>query len=944
MAHILKAMSLMFLFYLLSVHTVLCAQWGAVRFDEKGAFSIQIPGAPEVRGSLFLWHGEWKYAIPSGVESVGPSFWRGTMPEPGVTDGHISYTQTVKPTPDGGADIALAFHKDGEIHLTRGIFLLLQFQTPEMPERVIAFTHGPPSAVSDDYRIGARGFRINLSDSTALEFSLDRAGLFERRDDEGRASMNVRLSADADAKVNMHLRFKPASESVPSWQPGSQQSEPAIHGVKLGMSRVPRFHVVELTVDLSATYDNPFNPEDVAVDAMFITPSGRKMKLPGFLYQGFKAEYEDDLELLSRDGEPAWKVRFAPTEIGNYSVSVSVRDRSGTVTSEEKKFDCVESDSKGFLRISEPPEPGTPRYFQFGNGDTLFLIGHNMPTYSARVEEYFGKMEAGGENYNRFWMYRRALGLEWGQPVGTYRLAEAWHMDKALEAAARHGIYLMLCFDTHQDFRGEAWNLNPYNEKQGGPCEEPLDFFTNEDARTLYKKRLRYIVARWTAYTHVLAWEFMNEMEGWPGTQENRAVAVGWSEEMSKALRKLDSYERPISNSLWTTAGWPELWALPEMDFVQSHFYANSPKDMAQAVANICAQKRADYPDKLHVFAEYGIMSGRGTRQNDPSGVHLHNGNWAALMSGSASVSVSWWHESYIDPQGLYHVYRGLANFIADEKDLSRNAWKPLESTTVSYIQPPGRLTYSDLRFTGSADNWQKPEETVFTVREDETVENEGYLPSLLHGHTHDNLRIPLTFRVDFPIAGKFILHIGKVGDNGLLKFYLDGAEVSIVDLPTGEGLGSSSTYVDRWKRWETTYDMDAAVDVPAGRHEIQIQNDGRDWITVSYFRLTNYRTNVTPNLRVMGMQTSEEALIWVQNRDHTWFNVRDKVSIPPVVPTRLTLTGFADGEYNVELWDTVSGAVMESESSTAVGGRLIVSLPEVAHDIAVKVMLDAGY
>jgi len=279
------------------------------------------------------------------------------MPEPGVTDGYISYTQTVKPTPDGGADIALAFHKDGEIHLTRGIFLLLQFQAPEMSERVIAFTHGPPSVVSDDYRIGARGFGINLSDSTALEFSLDRTGLFERRDEEGKASMNVRLSADADAEVNIHLRFKRSgidpdpTESVPSWQPGPQQSRLAIHGVELSMNRVPRFHVVELTVDLSATYGNPFDPEDIAVDAIFITPSGRKMKFPGFFYQGFKAEYEDDLELLSRDGEPAWKVRFAPVEMGSYNVSVSVRDRSGTVTSEERKFDCVE---KGQTHRSVP--------------------------------------------------------------------------------------------------------------------------------------------------------------------------------------------------------------------------------------------------------------------------------------------------------------------------------------------------------------------------------------------------------------------------------------------------------------------------------------------------------------------------------------------------------------------------------------------------------------
>jgi hypothetical protein len=938
--HLPKIALLVSVFCLVWAYDALCANSGSIKFSEKGAFSVEVSGAPKVRGSLFLWHGEWKYATPSGVESIEDLAWRGTMPEPGVVDGYISYTQRVRQTSDGGADIDLIFHKNGEIRLTRGLFLLIQFQTPEMMKHTIMFTHGPPSAVSEHYRVAARGFSVNLSDSIALDFSMDRAGLFERRGGEDRAYMNVRLAQDADTKVTIHLRFKPAVDHVPSWQPEPQQLQLGIRGIKLSEYRVKRFHTVEVTADLLATYDNPFDPEDVSLQAVFTLPSWDTMQLPGFFYQGFRAEYEDGLELLSLDGEPTWKVRFTPVEIGAHTVTVSAQDRSGFIISKAISFDCVESESRGFLKISAPPILTAPRYFQFDNGDTLFLIGHNMPTYSARVEEYFSKMEAGGENYNRFWMYRTALGLEWGQPAGTYRLVEAWRMDRALEAARRHGIYLMLCFDTHQDFR-EVWESNPYSEQKGGPCKEPLDFFTSEKARALYKKRLRYIVARWTADTHVLAWEFMNELEGWRGTQENRSDAVNWNAEMARELRKLDPYWRPISTSLWTTAGWPELWELPEMDFVQSHFYANSPKDMGMAVANICAQKRADYPRKLHVFAEYGIMSGGGTRRNDPAGIHLHNGNWAGFMSGAASVPASWWHESYIDPENLYRVYRGLANFVAAERDLAERAWKPLESPSISYIQPPEQLTYTDLRFTGTGDNWQPPEETIFTIRADGMVENGEHLPSLLHGNFHNDLGAPFIFRVDFPIAGKLILHVGKVGQNGLLKFSMDGEEISVVELPTGEGLGASSTYIDRWERWETTYDVDVSVDVPAGEHEIRLQNDGQDWVTVDYFRLTNYRTNATPDVRILGMQdmqTPGKALIWIQNRAHTWFNVRDKAPIPPVPPTRLELTGVADGEYDVELWDTVSGSVIKRISSIADNGRLMLDLPEIKHDIAIKV------
>jgi hypothetical protein len=307
-------------------------------------------------------------------------------------------------------------------------------------------------------------------------------------------------------------------------------------------------------------------------------------------------------------------------------------------------------------------------------------------------------------------------------------------------------------------------------------------------------------------------------------------------------------------------------------------------------------------------------------------------------MSGIASVPASWWHESYIDPEGLYRVYRGIANFVADEKDLANYAWKPLKPFSVSYIQPPSQLTYMEMRFTGNGPNWQKPEKTIFTVKKDGTVENANQLLGLLHGYVHEELRIPLTFRVDFPTQGEFIIHVGKVGDDGILSIFLDDKKVSSVELPTGEGLGVSSEYNQRWERWETVYDKDISVTVPAGEHEIRIQNDGMDWITIRSFRLTNYRSNAEPNLRVLGMQTSKKALVWVQNNEHTWYNVRDKAPVPPVDPTKLILNGFDYGNYNVEIWNTVEGNIIEKRELRSETGELIVDLPKIKKDIALKI------
>ena len=917
-------------------YNALSASYGTISFENDGSFGIQVPGKPKVTGSLFLWHGDWKYATPSNVETDGAESWKGAMPGSDVATGYVSYSQSVKSTPDGGADIALDFRKVGEISLSRGIFMLLQFPRDYSGE-AIAFTHGSPYLAADDYKTSARGFGINLSESVSLELSVDRACIFEHRGKEGEALMNIRLSPEADARVNISLRFKPAiNVSVPC-QMETVQSPLAIREVKLSHEKVPKFDVIELTADITGTYDNFLDPDDITVDAVFTSPSGRKVEMPGFIYQGFKSEQEGDLELLSCNETPTWKIRFAPTETGNYTAIVNAKDRSTRAKSKEYKFECMESVSGGFVKISKPATTGSPLYFQLDNGEPLFLIGHNMPTYYPNAEEYFAKMEQGGENYNRFWMYSSALGLEWGQPVGYYRLEEAWKLDRAIEAASRHGIYLMICFDTHQDFR-ENWERNPYNIRQGGPCKTPLSFFTDINARELYKKRLRYIAARWSAYTNILAWEFMNEIEGWDGAEKNRPAVAKWHSEMAKVLRKNDPYEHPISSSLWTTDGWQELWKLTEMDFVQSHYYANSQRDMAEEVARICAQKRRDYPDKLHLFAEYGIMSGSGTLENDPTGVHIHNGNWAGLMSGSASVPASWWHESYIDPQNLYKIYLGLVRFVSDEKDLAGSAWKIPLSAGVSYANQPEQLSYADARFAGSGERWKKPEETIFTVNPDGTVENIGKLPMLLHGNAHKALSVPFTFRVDFPVSGRFVMHIGRAGSNGLLKIKLDGTDLASIDLPTGEGLGVSSEYVGQWKRWETVYDKDVSIDIPAGKHEIQIQNQGADWVSVDYFQLTNYITGSRPSIRVMGMQTSNTAILWLQNKNHTWYNVRDKVEINPISAVRLELSDFDEGEYKTEFWDTINGDIMESKTFQSSNGRLVIDIPELKFDVALKV------
>ena len=56
-----------------------------------------------------------------------------------------------------------------------------------------------------------------------------------------------------------------------------------IRSVALSTASVPTFSPVEITADVAATYENPFDPDQIAVDAEVIAPDGKSVTVPGFL-------------------------------------------------------------------------------------------------------------------------------------------------------------------------------------------------------------------------------------------------------------------------------------------------------------------------------------------------------------------------------------------------------------------------------------------------------------------------------------------------------------------------------------------------------------------------------------------------------------------------------------------------------------------------------------
>jgi len=293
-------------------------------------------------------------------------------------------------------------------------------------------------------------------------------------------------------------------------------------------------------------------------------------------------------------------------------LTLAARDRSGTARFAVPHPINVLADKKaqGFVRVSK----ADPHYFAFDSGEGFVPLGHNVPIYHGSngmsVKDIVEKMAANGENWNRWWMSKSGLGLEWESKLGWYRQAQAAKLDWLLEDAGRLEMYYQLCMDTHQDFRQGGGKANPFNAEQGGPCKTAGEWFTNESAKTLYRKRLRYTVARWGYSPHVFAWEFGNEFEGWADTKQETIIA--WHREMAPFLASLDPYGHLISTSWWSKTGPEACWQIPELTYVQTHSYANNDLNVALETHDYCLTQWNGFR-KPHVFA----VSDEGAVSND---------------------------------------------------------------------------------------------------------------------------------------------------------------------------------------------------------------------------------------------------------------------------------------------------------------------------------------
>lgn len=743
---------------------------------------------------------------------------------------------------------------------------------------------------------------------------------------------------------------------------GDQARPIAIRHVSLSERSVPRFGKLEINVDLSATYENPFDPDQIDVGADFYAPSGKTVHVFGFLWQDYaKNENSANEDVLAPSGLPHWKIRFAPTQIGQWSTIVYARDSTGLVRSQRVGFKVLPSADSGFVGVSR----NNHRVLSLADGTPLFLIGRNMASGRGGYGAYgaqFADLHAHGGNWARVWMAPWMGALEWtprdpsdAQSVspertlpgfcglGAYNLLSAWQLDKVLDDAARNHIYVMLTLDQGRglDETGEtnhplvSWKYNPYNAANGGPCQHPVDFWTDPIARKLNKQRIRYVCARYGWRTSIQSWELWNETL--PPKEWVEDIARYMSGAGKYAGEPIDPYHHLITTSYCDTV----VSALPEIDMTQEHQYPGSDtRDCSLLFAT--SGKNNEVYDKPFLIGEFGISADVGDDAFDDfhQCINMHNGLWSSVTSGCAGAAMMWYWAEWMYPQ-----ITAISRFVAHIPWTS-GRWHAVSASPMASRLPGGPLQ-SEL--ISPAPHWGKSALTDYDIQPGLAGDSMA-LPQFLLGPAKEEMRTVPVLHVDYPKGGQFNIKIDSVSDCCVLRILLDGMHAcsTIFDPRPNASATLGPRYISNklysGSLYQARFDADVSVKVPAGRHRLTLSVDQGDWMQVSSYELTNYRQSNLVDATIQGVTNGDVALVWVRNRAYDWFHPYRRLAIAPVPPSKTVLFGLKPGRYTVSWINTQTGLVSNREkrfSTTTAGIEL--SLPRVDTDLALRIERSAN-
>lgn len=689
---------------------------------------------------------------------------------------------------------------------------------------------------------------------------------------------------------------------------------PVITAVSPSAATVEQYGKIEIKLELTATYTNPYDYDNIRVAAIFTGPDNRSVPVEGFFMQDFQFT-SIQTGTISPINTGVFKIRFSPNQPGIWRYTASCTTAAGTGTFPEQTFQCAapsNASNKGFVRTGES------HYLQFDNAQQYIPVGENMAWQVSNpyvdYKKWLDKLSENQGNFCRIWQAHWGLGIEWQnnnngfQGLRRYKQSNAFYLDWLFDYCAEKGIYALFCIQHHGQVSSRVnpnWSESPYNAANGGPAQNTWDFFTNTTAKNHVKNRLRYILARWGYSRNVLSWELFNEVNWTDQFEQHKVDVANWHAEMAAFLKDNDPYEHLVTTSYADDQYDPAVWHNPDIDFTQTHYYINVPnpeRTYSKGIKNYLTSFQ-----KPTLVGEFGLGdSGSGLGTLDPNGIHIHNSLWASLFSGGMGTAMTWWWDNYIEPRNLYYHFAPIAE-VASVIPFKDKQFVPVAASVQGV---PANLTLSPTQ-----QGWGALADTVFAISENGVITPAGAnLSSILYGSQwNTQYRRPPVFQVNYPINGKFIVKTAtQTGNSPKIAIWLDGVK------KLEQNAAVNQSY---------------SIDVPAGTHTIKVDNTGTDWVGISSYFFTGLGSAVDAYTLISKDQS--KVVGWVLNSSYNHDFVKNNGIPVAATGAILTVGNVKNGSYQVKWIDCLSGAVVNTAPVTVEAGSLHLLIPRLLWDLA---------
>lgn len=496
--------------------------------------------------------------------------------------------------------------------------------------------------------------------------------------------------------------------------PQGKKAEAVI--IATNSEQVRKYEKFELHIGMNGVrFDSPYDPADIDLYAVFISPSGKKIRINGF-YDNYR-------------NADKWKIRFSPAETGEYTYRVYIKDGSAMGESGSSSFLAVDSEHHGWIK----PSVKNPHYFTYDDGTSYYGVGayspwRNNDTIFRRFAEHKANFFAIWDiNYGGFVNGTGVI----EEKLGEYNQEKLGKIDSMLSVFEKDDIKLMFAIWPHDLFSetvwAAQWKLNPYNQ-----LIEAENVYSDSLAWEYQKMKYRYLIARFAHSRSWGIWELINEMDGTDGwAKGHHREAYEWVDKCARFFSDNDPYRHPTTasfsggfkqyrDSLYWLTDIPNLHVYPAQGWIPRFPDDSLRSDMYNFA---WASKRFwDNFAKPAIFGEAGADLTYYKPGSEEYHISYHNQIWASLANGLAVTPV-WWTASIMNDQD-WEQLKHLSEFVSDI-DFANLPYKPLEAEASNadiYVMDCGEKgfgwsrSYMESKIDNATLTLVKPEKGYYSV------------------------------------------------------------------------------------------------------------------------------------------------------------------------------------------------------------------------------------